>query len=375
MSNGSTCTYSHNSHSGSSHKNLAKASSFEVSCCSAYPKSRPRLKFNVITLLFQKQSKKKPNIYVDVPHPPKYLDLSANGDFSEYVQSDCMVCPIGTPTSNRMSECSSSILNDTIPECIEFDPSEVAINADKRLELPSHSYCNFSQSEFKKQMSDCKTNSLKTPSKHKRKHQVKSKVKSVENLLYGSMTPYASSWEPSNFSLEQRHRQHSPYPLSTFPTELSACQVLCDEPVKLDDSSTPATDEPETNVDNDEVTFEFDKAPPSSEDDRHNRSAPPSDNEESVNNSRKSSSLDLSSLSLNSNCTVDENGDIKCSLELKISEPAEHDTETVPPLENDNVEADNSYLNLCKLPDYMNVNGMSKETQVASRFKYATTVS
>lgn len=273
------------------------------------------------------------------------MDLCTKPDFSEYVQPDCMICNNPSRLSN------GSVLNDTIHECVEFNQSEKISRMNKMTEIMAHTYCSSVIKDKKKSKDKFRFNSLKIESKNKFKN-VKYKVKSAENLISDNeiLKPVESV---KCHSLESEEDSHLPLQNSEYEqnSKLWTCEVLCAQTIKC------LTDAMQTMQNNDipsDVTFEFDKAeaPRISNTNINDKAVSECG---SVNNSDKSSSLNLSSLSLNSNCTIDENSDAeeeKSSLELKITEEGEIETETVPP----NVTDQQNYIiNICNLPDYINV--------------------
>lgn len=289
-----------------------------------------------------------------MPQPPRFVDLGASpADFSEYVQPDCATSKSKNP--NRASCCGGSVFAATIHECAESEPSDRSSTSSHGVKSPLKFY-SFGRKDGKRaEKGRPKTNSLRVESKNKRKH-VKSKIKSAENLIYdGESSSDAVAVGAARLShrmSDEKNRQ------------LSSCEMLCSETIKcLHDLEKAAVTATATVTGaGEQIRFEFDRAPDDS----------PAPSE--CAGSPANSSLHLSSLSLNSNCTIDENGDIKderCSLELNISERGDAETETVPPL---SVDSQRTYLALCNLPDYANVNVNVKSAQTAlpRGCKYAT---
>lgn len=271
---------------------------------------------------------------MEMPQPPRFIDFGTSpSDFSEYVQPDCTSCK----GNNRLSSCSGSVLNDTIHECIESEHSDKT-STSSRGEKHGLKFYSFGKNS-RKSVEKGKSNSLRVESKSKVKH-AKNKVKSTENLIYGRESESVSEDLRSRRTTDEKNR------------ELTACEILCAKTIKCMYDLENA----EGN-DGDQIQFEFDKPT--------NGSSAPSERCGSP-----ASSLDLSSLSLNSNCTIDENGEIKDeqSLELKISERGDIETETVPPVLTDS----QTYLGLCNLPEYVNVKINSAESSLPRRCKYAT---
>lgn len=267
---------------------------------------------------------------MEMPQPPPFIDFGASpSDFSEYVQPDCNTCK----GNNRLSSCNGSVLNDTIHECIESEPSDKT-SVSSHGEKHGLKFYSFGKNS-RKSMEKCKSNSLRHESKNKTKHS-KNKVKSTENLIYGRTSEDLRSHRIT----DEKNR------------ELSACEMLCAETIKCMYDFDEAK-----GSHGDQIRFEFDK--PS------NDSPAPSQCGASP-----ASSLDLSSLSLNSNCTIDENGEIKDEqcLELKISERGDIETETVPPVLADS----QTYLGLCNMPEYVNVKINPAESSLPRSCKYAT---
>ncbi len=306
-----------------------------------------------------------------------------------------MMCKNG----NRLSCCSGSVLNDTIHEYFELNQQQkLSPKERERTEAVLYSLVN----KDKKTSGNGKTNSLKIESKSKMKN-AKNKVKSAENLICDGAYPNPNVWYDKFCRNESLDRFNSPMsspkrekpelstckafssPVSSpkrekpeFSTcnafsspvsspkrekpEFSACKALCAEAIKcLSDIKTTSENIEKTDNLPSEINFEFDKSGPISSMESECGSA---------NISRKSSSLDLSSLSLNSNCTIDENGEIKdelCSLELKITEEGENETETAPSPIRIHPQ---DYLNIYKLPEYVNVN-MKTQSTLPRRCKYA----
>lgn len=279
------------------------------------------------------------------------MDLNSNSDYSEYVQPDCTA---SKTTRNRLSSCSGSVVNDTIHECNEVDLPETRNKKIKEKLLNFYQSNNIDKSDKERISEKFKTNSLKIESKNKRKI-MKSKVKSVDNLIYDSAETAVSGEDGTGnlfapkCTLKEDISTSSSAELMKIASqccELTVCEKLCAETIKC---ISDVTDNAEAQYAEEEVLpeikFEFEKNITLSECG-------------SVNCSGKSSSLDLSSLSLNSNCTIDENGEIKdeqCSLfELQITEAGENETENAPPVSSPGIQQ--NYVNICSFPEYVNVN-------------------
>lgn len=241
---------------------------------------------------------------------------------NEYVQPDCLTCNF-----NHRQSCCGSVLNETIHEGNEVDSLEYSSDASSillnRVQYQLNSAKKNSKSKYE-------TSSLRTETKRNYKNVGRNKVKSAENLLCGREYINVETGNSSDSVTEYPRDQLS---------ELSACATLCAETLKcLSDLNVPQNGESTS-----EITFIFDKP-----------NVNTSDCDSPV-ISRKSSSLDLSSLSLISNCTIDENCEIKeekCSLELKITEEVETETETAPPV---SLECASKFVDVCELPEYVNV--------------------
>lgn len=297
-------------------------------------------------------ARRKNHNCAEMPHPPKFLDLTSNPDFSEYVQPDCVACT----TNNRLSSCCSSVVNETIHECVEVDVMETCSNANQKVENRNRlETYHFNMMKSDKINEKHRTNSLRLESKNKSKN-IKNKVRSSENLIYDR--EFTNIDDNENRVQEQSQNEPVDNPekkeeiSKVSVDELSACEALCAEAIKC---LSAMTNESQNDDMPSEIHFQFDRIADTA------GSSTQSDCD-SV-DSRQNSSLDLSSLSLNSNCTVDENGEIKCSLELNITEEGEIETENVPPPIS---PADIQRVNVCNLPEYVNVNLQNTSYTVVS---------
>ncbi|XP_065201891.1 phosphoinositide 3-kinase adapter protein 1-like isoform X2 [Planococcus citri] len=285
--------------------------------------------------------KKKFNHYVEIPASvAKPVEAADN---SEYVQPDNV-----PPTShnNRLSSCSSSVVNDTIHECIESDNMESCSNSNANLEIRRNTYhSNGTVLKNYKSLDHFRTNSLRLESKKKSKN-AQNKVKSAENLICDR------EWVKNNKNGERTAPNSDTSSEATSkPSGTASCQILCAQTIQCLSGLTNDEAQNDDMPTSSDLTFQFDKEP--------------DDNESSTLSecgsvdSRQNSSLDLSSLSLNSNCTVDENGDIKCSLEFKITEEGEMETEDAPSI----LSMDHQCAKMCaSLPEYANVTMQNSPT-------------
>lgn len=236
--------------------------------------------------------------------------------------------------SNRLSSCSSSVVNDTIHECVETENSESCSNPDTKLEKRRNTYhSNNVVLNRDKNEDQFRTYSLRLKSKKKSKN-AKNMVKSAEDLIYDS------NWVKNSHvyaEIADLNSEHSEAIESSGPLSL---QILCAQTIQC--LSGLANETQDDMPVSSELSFQFDKVIEAAESSTQSECG-------SV-DSRQNSSLDLSSISVSSNGTIDENED-KCSLEFKITEEGEIETENAPP-----VSSEIQCVNICAaLPEYANV--------------------
>ncbi|XP_065212818.1 uncharacterized protein LOC135840298 isoform X2 [Planococcus citri] len=284
---------------------------------------------------FEKLNPKTKKIPTSVSQPVEAADNS------DYVQPD----NVSRRHNNHLSSFSSSMINNTIHECIESD-LEACSNSCHSVKNRRNTYhANGDVSKNYKSLFDqLWTNSLRRKSKNNLNN--KNKVRSVESLICDWKLVKNKENRAETASNSDILSEAASKPSGSSSSQIINCAHTIQCLSGMTNDEAQIVDMPVSSS----CTSLPDKEPDA------NESLALSDSECGSIDSHRNSSLNLSSMSLNSDCTVDENGDIKCSLEFNTTEKKEIEVENSSPV----VLMNHQHVNTCaSMPEYVNVTGQN----------------